>query len=85
MTEIEDVELPEDKKKKSVCGQCWQFGYCDQHNFGRCEIDAFSDGYVIHRMYRSKCGSYQKRKCFPSFLVKADKSEDQKPQAEMLF
>ena len=78
MTDLEDIELAEDKKKKSVCGECWQFGYCDEHNFGRCEIDAFGDRYEINRRYRSTCGSYRKRKCFPSFLRRGEKSKSPK-------
>jgi len=82
VSDFEDIELAEDKKKKSVCGQCWHFGYVDEHNFGSCEIDAFRDGYELHRAYRSGCESFKKRKCYPSFLRKADKLKSN-DQAEM--
>ncbi len=85
MSDLGDIELAEDKKKRSVCGQCWQFGYMDEHNFGRCEIDAFSDGYVIHKLYRSQCVSYKKRKCFPSFLRKSDIIKYRETQVEMVL
>ena len=53
-----DTQEPSKETSTNPCGFCSYFGVADKHNFGPCTIDAFGDGFPLHRRYKSLCKKY---------------------------
>ena len=51
-------DIPAGPKATATCGSCVHFGTIGEYNCAPCLIDAFGDGYPIHRRYKSPCRKY---------------------------